>query len=292
VSGTIPQFMRIKRVDNAWTYSYSLDGTSWTTVAKFHHAMTVRKIGIFAGNAGSSPPTLDAIVDYVRSYGTSGPTPRARIKVLLEGAYVASGDSMATRLAGVVPKQQPYGGAPWNYTGTESVTSLPPSAVDWVLVELRTDTTAASVAARRVGFLLKDGSVVGIDGLAPLVFQGLTAGNYHVVVRHRNHLAIMSAAKVLVDSNAVPYDFTTGQNKAFGANAMKSLGSRFGLYAGDANMDGQVTSLDFDQFNPRFRLAVSGYEMVDWNMDGQVTSLDFDLFNPNFRAAAVCRVPN
>ncbi len=102
----------------------------------------------------------------------------------------------------------------------------------------------------------------------------------------------MSAAKVKVDSASVLYDFTTGQSKAYGANAMKPLGSRFGLYAGDANVDGQVTSLDFDQFNPKFRAAAIGYQITDWNIDGQVTNLDFDLFNPNFRAGAVSKVPN
>jgi hypothetical protein len=287
-----PLYMRIKRVDDGWSYQYSLNDTSWTTVATFHHVLTVRKVGIFAGNAGSPPPACDAIIDYIRGTGSAVPIAKARIKVLLEGAYVAGGDSMSTRLTAVLPRKQPYSGAPWYYAGTDSVISLPPSVVDWVLVDLRMDTTGASTAGRHAGFLLNDGTVVDLDGSSPLGFQGVAPGPFYIVVHHRNHLAVMSAGKVPVDSNAVLYDFTTGQNKAYGVNAMKSLGSRFGLFVGDANMDGQVTSLDFDLFNPKFRAAVTGYEVVDWNMDGQVTSLDFDLFNPNFRAAAVCRVPN
>ncbi len=291
-TGILPLMMRIKREDNGWTLSYSLNGTLWTTVASFHHIMTARKIGIFAGNAGSSPPTFDAIVDYIRNNGAGGSSARVSIKVLLEGAYAPSLDTMRTRLTSVMPLQQPYSGAPWNYPGTETITSVPGSVVDWILVELRADTTNPSTVTRRAGLLKKDGSVVDLNGSSPLVFPEVGSGQFYIVARHRNHLAIMSAAPVTIDSNAVLYDFSTAQNKAFGPNAMKSVGSRFALFGGDANMDGQVTSLDFDQFNPKFRGAATGYQAVDWNLDGQVTSPDFDLFNPNFRAAAVCRVPN
>lgn len=290
-SGILPLMMRIRREDDIFTYSYSDNGATWFTVATFHHVMTVQKIGIFAGNAGANPPALDVVVDYIRNVGPSGPAAKISLKAILEGAYSATADTMRTRLDSVMSKTQPYNRAPWNYTGSESVTSLPAMVVDWVLVELRSDTAAATTAARRAGFLLKDGRIVDLDGAGPLSFPGAPLTDYFVVLRHRNHLAVMSAAKMKLDSIATAYDFTTGQAKAFGARPMKAVGTRFGLYAGDANGDGQVTSLDFDQFNPKFRSAATGYQIPDWNLDGQVTSLDFDLFNPNFRTAAVSRVP-
>jgi hypothetical protein len=290
-NGTKPLWMRIKRQDNIWTYSYSVNGTTWVTVATFYNVMTVRKVGLFAGNAGDTPPATNVVVDYIRTVGTVVANVRINVKVALEGAYVSAGDTMRTRLTSVLPRTQPYTGAPWNYAGAESLATVPATAVDWVLVSVRSDTALATTVAQRAGLLLKDGKIVDVDGTSPLEFPTVTPGTYYVVVSHRNHLAVMSAAKITADSAATQYDFTTGLNKAYGANAMKSVGSKYGLFAGDANMDGQVTSLDFDQFNPKFRSAATGYQITDWNLDGQVTSLDFDLFNPNFRAAAISRVP-
>ena len=43
----------------------------------------------------------------------------------------------------VIPLTQPYNGAPWNYTGTESVATIPAGVVDWVLPELREAATPA-----------------------------------------------------------------------------------------------------------------------------------------------------
>ena len=72
-----------------------------------------------------------------------------------------------------------------------------PDIVDWVLIELRTGTASGTKVGTRAAFLKSDGTIVDIDGTSPVRFAGLTEGNYYVVVRHRNHLAIMSA-------NAIP----------------------------------------------------------------------------------------
>ena len=68
-----------------------------------------------------------------------------------------------------------------------------PDIVDWVLVELRTGTAAGTKVATRAAFLKSDGTIVDTDGTSPVQFTGLSAGNYYIVIRHRNHLAIMSA---------------------------------------------------------------------------------------------------
>jgi hypothetical protein len=291
-TGVSPLLMRVQRVDNAWTVSYSLNGTTWTTVATFFHAMVLQKIGLFAGNAGSPPPAFSSVVDYIRNLASGNETGViAKLKVLLEGAYTGSSDTMRTALSSHIPRRQPYGVAPWNYTENDSVPAVPPSVVDWILLELRSDTAATSMVDRRAAFLKNDGSVVNLDGTSPVLFPSRVAGDYYVVVHHRNHLAVMSASALRLSGNTPLYDFTVSQAQARGASPMKALGTHFGLFSGDANGDGQVTSLDFDQFNPKFRAAATGYEATDWNMDGQVTSLDFDLFNPNFRTAAVSRVP-
>jgi large repetitive protein len=287
-----PLWMRVQREDDAWTVSHSLNGTAWTTVSTFFHAMALQKIGLFAGNAGPTPPAFSSVVDYIRKVTSGSETGViANLKVLLQGAYARASDSMRTALSSHIPRRQPYGGAPWNYTGNDSVPAVSPSVVDWVLIELRSDTAATSVVDRRAAFVKNDGSVVNLDGTSTVLFPSLPAGDYYVVVHHRNHLAVMSSSALGLSGYTPLYDFTVSQAQARGVNPMKALGTQFGLFSGDANGDGQVTSLDFDQFNPKFRSAATGYEVTDFTLDGQVTSLDFDEFNANFRAAAVTRVP-
>ena len=63
------------------------------------------------------------------------------LKAFLEGPY--SGIQMNSNLnsSGYIPLSQPFNQLPWNFTGTESVTSIPNAdIVDWVLIELREPT--------------------------------------------------------------------------------------------------------------------------------------------------------
>jgi C1A family cysteine protease len=225
----------------------------------------------------------------IRAYAI--PTILADVKVLLEGPY--SSGSMSTALSSVLPTNQPYNSGPWNYQGTEQVGSIPPGVVDWVLVQLRTGTPPTmTTIATRAAFVKSNGSVVDMNGTSHVSFDGVATGSYYIVVRHRNHLAIMSASAVDFTSGSASYSFTTGQSQAYGTNPVIDLGSgKYGMCAGDANQDGQITSLDFDIFLPKFRSGATGYESSDWNLDGQVTSPDFDLYLPNFRSGTQTFVP-
>ena len=64
---------------------------------------------------------------------------------------------------------------------------------DWIRVELWNETQHL---ATRTGFLLRDGNIVDVDGSSSLTFYGFSAGNYHLVVRHRNHLPIKTQQMV------------------------------------------------------------------------------------------------
>jgi hypothetical protein len=102
----------------------------------------------------------------------------------------------------------------------------------------------------------------------------------------------MTATAIPLSSSSALYDFTTAQSQAYGSLAMKVLsGGMYGMYTGDGNQDGLVTSTDFNVFNPKFTSAASGYEYSDWNLDGFVTSTDFNFFNPNFTTAKQTFVP-
>ena len=118
------------------------------------------------------------------------------LKVFLEGPFNETG--MNTSLTGEpvegFPLNQPYNTPPWNYMGTESVTSVPPGVVDWVLVEMR-DTSNVSLAtgettiASQAAFLLNDGSIVGMDGVCGGISQKPPADNFKLSVnRIRWHI--------------------------------------------------------------------------------------------------------
>ena len=169
------------------------------------------------------------------------------VRAFLSGSY--SGGAMATALHsdGLLPASHPYSAAPWNYNGDEAADLASISnAVDWVLLELRA-APDAEPAARRAALLLSDGRVVDLDGQSAVAFADLTPGPYHVVVRHRNHLAVMSAEPVDFSGGPIAYDFTTGLETAYssGAPALVDLGGgAWGLIGGDADGDGRVAAPD------------------------------------------------
>jgi|GEM_PF-3150577 len=206
--------------------------------------------------------------------------PVVNIKVFLQGPF--SGGSMTTtlRTGGFIPLTQPYHSAPWNYAGAENVASIPANVVDWILIELRTGTSSSTKIATRAAFIRSDGSVVDIDGVSPVSFSGITLGTYYIVVRHRNHLAIMSANPATINGASSLYDFTTSESQAFGTTPMATLsGGVFGMYAGDVNGNGTLkysgSGNDSGPIYARIGGAsvsatMNGYFSEDTNMNGIV----------------------
>jgi hypothetical protein len=212
----------------------------------------------------------------------SSPAPEivVKAKVLLEGPYIGAG-AMTTDLnsLGIIPLNQPYNTGPWNYSGTESVSSIPSNIVDWVLIELRNTYNGSSVG-RRAAFLKNDGSIVDLDGSSPVKFSTISDGDYYIVVRHRNHLAVMSATAQSFSTGAITdYDFTTAQSKAYGTNAMKDLlgnATVFGMFGGNGNGDGFITASDknISWFQQNGSI---GYFSGDFNLNTFVTAGDKNL---------------
>ena len=106
------------------------------------------------------------------------------IAIMLEGAFDT--DSMTTVLGASIPLTDPY-------TGSESVTVMPAKVVDWVKVELRSGTDSTVVVCSKAALLLNTGAVVSTDGSSPVTVSVSPDGSiYYLVVKHRNHLAVMS----------------------------------------------------------------------------------------------------
>ncbi|GEM_PF-673852 len=197
-----------------------------------------------------------------------------QLKAFLEGPFNGTGMNSCP----VISLSQPYNTAPWNYNGTESVTSVPANAVDWVLIELRDAADAASSAgttiARQAAFILNDGSVVSTDGVSNPEFGVVISRNLFVVIRHRNHLDIMSANALTYSAGTYAYDFTTPAGQAFGTDSQKALDSGvYGMYSGDFNGNGVIN--DDDRISGWEQNAgKAGYFLSDFNLDGQSDNPD------------------
>jgi len=213
------------------------------------------------------------------------------LKVFLEGPF--SGIEMTNDLnvAGYLPLDQPYNIEPWNYTGTESVQAIPNSdIVDWILIEYRDATDAISAIGstsigRQAAFLIKDGSVVDLDGTSILQFNPEGSGVIHqlfTVVWYRNHLGIMSANPVTESGGIYTYDFTISSGQAYGSLPQKEIvPGIWGLYSGDGNCDGYIN--DSDKSNIwESQAGTAGYFTGDFNMDCNIDNIDKnDVWKPN-----------
>jgi len=192
--------------------------------------------------------------------------------VYLSGSFQDTDMVNALRTNNLLPKIQPYNIAPWRYNGSESVNNLPVDMVDWVLLDLRRD--SSTIASRRAALLLRNGKIVDIDGISPVYFNDVSKGNYYLVIHHRNHLAVMSRNKIGLSSNPVVYNFTNSESKAYGNNAMEDLGnSKFGMYAGDGDSNGKINTLDYGTVANK--VFSNGYLRGDIEMNGTVNVLDY-----------------
>jgi myo-inositol-hexaphosphate 3-phosphohydrolase len=220
----------------------------------------------------------------IDSFTMSKASVLVKAKVFLEGPFITNSMSTYLRDAGLLPLNQPFNVSPWNYSGTETVTSIPDDVVDWVLIKLRTAPGAASEVAARAVFLKNDGNIIDIDGSNEVRYPGITPGNYYIVICHRNHLSIMSSDAHSLNEFATLYDFTTAQQMAYGSNPMKELASGiYGMIAGDGNADGEINDTDRNVVW-RFQngTAYQYGKLADFNFDGGIDALDMNLkWRPN-----------
>lgn len=207
-------------------------------------------------------------------------------KVFLEGPYNGGLMNDQLRAGGLLPVLEPYTALGFTHVGGGGETVAPgvfdvtgPDAiVDWVLVELRQVGAPATVVATRSALLQRDGDVVGLDGVSPVLMEA-SPGSYHVAIRHRNHLGAMRNTPVTLGATSTTVDLTTN-GVAYGTNARKDLGGGvFGLWAGNTFRDAELKYTG--QSNDRDPIlnviggivptnTVPGYYKEDTNMNGSV----------------------
>ena len=181
--------------------------------------------------------------------------------------------------------------------------------VDWVFLELRDKNDYTSVIATRGALIQRDGDIVDLDGTSMVFFNDVTPDSYFLVVRHRNHLGVMTKyprtaedLADLIDFSDITtevFDFANADNmfnySGLATTAMNVEGyDLMALWAGDCNADGKIIFRGDDNdltviheeiagfdmtLNPLFKLDFQlsvGYLQGDIDMNGKVK---FD--NPN-----------
>ncbi|MBK8946971.1 MAG: hypothetical protein IPM32_17125 [Ignavibacteriae bacterium] len=119
----------------------------------------------------------------------------ANLKINLEGPYTNGIMDVSQNYEDSISQTQPYFISPWEYNGTETITISHQNIVDWVLVELRSDSTSNYyVHSRKAGLLKNDGTIINSDGTPFSV--DVASGDYYIVIYHRNHLPVMSSVPV------------------------------------------------------------------------------------------------
>ena len=201
---------------------------------------------------------------------------RLQLKLYLQGAF--TGGTMTTGLNSVIPMAQPFQASPWNYSGSELLASVPPAMVDWLLLELRdapsaSSATASTIVERKAAILLSDGSVVDVSGISPIQWSVSISQNLFVVVRHRNHLATMSALGLSQSAGIYAYDFTTGMSQAYNGGQTEIATGVYGMISGDSDGSGLIDAND-KSIDWENGAGKQGYLNADLNLDSEVSNTD------------------
>ena len=242
---------------------------------------------IDAGDPGSPLDPDSTVTDMGAYYYHQQQIPAyTNIKVFLEGPYNAAGDTMVCSLT--LPTISPY--------DSEDIGSLPTvsghSLVDWIQVKLRTTATGSTVDSCNA-FLLEDGSVADVNGNSSLPFYNTSGNEYYIVIHHRNHLDIMSAVKHTFGSSqgeTTNINLTTS-GSIYGDGYQELETGIIGMYSGDINNDGEVTTSDYTSWYNDYITGSSGYKTTDLNMDGEVTTSDYTKWYNNFIVGASSSIP-
>jgi len=208
-----------------------------------------------------------------------------QLKVFLEGPFSAGTGSMSKTLntSNLIPLAQPYNITPFNYAGTESLASLPTDMVDWVLVQLSSDpavTGNSDIVRSKAAVLLSNGSVVDPGGTS-LSFSGLSGSSYYVIVRHRNHMAVVTPTAVSLSSGST-VDLTTSTLTYNGIAQCKQVGASnyYVMKAGNADGNMNINTFDFVQWKNQ-NAQLGQYLKGDFDMNANVNTFDFVKWKAN-----------
>jgi hypothetical protein len=216
-------------------------------------------------NTSTTPPTtIPRLIPTLNPYGNTAP-PYGNASYPTIG--YAGGDTVSQAVLAV--------------TGNNAI-------VDWVLIELRSALSPATVIANKRALIQRDGDVVSAtDGVSPVTFSDtLRPGYFYVSIKHRNHLGIMSAGVFRLNGCTSTIDLTTGAgvwaNPSIISNSpRKKSANVYVMWSGDVNRNKNVKyngTIANDKQPILDALGISTpnntienvYRLEDVNMDGKI----------------------
>ncbi|SDD81646.1 hypothetical protein SAMN04487996_102259 [Dyadobacter soli] len=221
--------------------------------------------------------------------------PQLDVRVVLQGARLTTlgEDIMHNNLqtyygfnSGLLPTVSPYGDG--TTSPTINNTGIMSNVVDWVKVEIRDAVDPSILLESKSLILFASGSIGNVDGTSQPTFASQSKP-VRIVIKHRNHLSIMSNPIQDFSSGVVSYDFTNALSQAsndFGSpDQMVQKNGIWCMRVGDLNLsqDFSVNGVDGTYFNVQFKSDIYDvYDRADLNMNGFVDGVDGSLFNINF----------
>jgi len=200
------------------------------------------------------------------------------------------GMTPTTGFATVTPPGHPYKFEPWNVescVGSDFTDAdYPNRSVDWILIELRTNYSSNSTLCRKLAILLSDGTVHYPDGGLCDVYPGLEA---HIVIKHRNHLPIISPLLFIDENLQFTFDFRIQDSQQVSPFDIGQLLLTNGLYAmAGANGDqaeiptsqADINSIDKSVWFYN-NSANDMYNIGDYDLNGDVNSNDKTMWLKN-----------
>ncbi|MDX1700729.1 MAG: S8 family serine peptidase, partial [Melioribacteraceae bacterium] len=112
------------------------------------------------------------------------------LKVFLEGPFFSGSMDNTLNTGGHVPLESPY------LEDVQTLSEIPNNqVVDWVMIELRDKNNSDVIVEQKSALLLNNGKVVDLDGVSLPQFSK-NDDNYFVVIKHRNHIPVMSSTTI------------------------------------------------------------------------------------------------
>ncbi|MDG1397689.1 MAG: hypothetical protein P8P88_04820 [Polaribacter sp.] len=197
-------------------------------------------------------------------------------KMFIEGAYNVNSGMMNDdlRIKGFIPLNSPYSDAlivsqnVLNISGQNAI-------VDWVWIEIRSNSNESSNEFTTSALIQRDGDIVDIDGVSAIKIE-IPVGSYYIVLNHRNHLGVRTNDYVLFSGADVNINLSNNSALVLGdLNAIKVMSDgKLALYSGDYNGDGQIQNTDKNAVEPL--RGISGYRNADIDMNGEIQNSDLN----------------
>ena len=254
----------------------------------------------FPHSGGNYPPILGT--EYATDYqGPNDPTWNMSVAASSSGQLTLSWDS--TYVSSIEPRVQLFlldlsnssmtnmrtsGSYTFNYTTVRNFQIIGAIKVNleylmegfWNGATQVQDTVAGYLASATSPFGFVDSAKIFLTptGAGLLTFSNAPAGSYYLVIRHRNHLEVWTPSPLALTkatTSYTSYDFTTDAGQAYGAGALKLVGSVYVSWAGDVNQDGVIDFLDRNlTWNNR---SQTGYLSTDCNGDNVTDASDYTI---------------